>query len=70
MKTSQLKYLANIILIPKPEKGMTGENYRPIISLLNIGIPILNKITVSESTTYKSKYNLQNEIHTRDVELV
>ena len=62
--------MTNIIFIPKPDKGMAGENYRQIISLLNTGMDILNKIIATKSTTYKSKYNLQNEIYAREVGLV
>lgn len=61
--------MANIILIPKPDKGITGENYRPIIFFLNIDILFLTKQQQSEFTTYQNENNLQNEIYARDVRL-
>ena len=51
-------YEANIILIPKPDKGITKkENFRPIL-LMNIDTKILNTILAN-----RIQQNIKKSIH-------
>ena len=54
LSLSQTFYEASIMLIPKPDKDTTKENFRPI-ALMNIDAKILNKILVNRIQQYVKK---------------
>ena len=55
-------YVANIILIPKPDKDKTKKRKIRRISLMNIGAKILNKILANRIQQYVTKITQNDQV--------